>query len=382
MAKFSRVLVRMFIPRFGVYGRILAALLAVLCGIVLADRAWIRDEAFEALVRIDPLPHTRELLKREHYAEAHDYLAYFMEYDYVFGNPEAQQLYEEIQEQRSSALYRLQKAAEGAFYGRSDEIEGQVAAVASDFFLIGDIRDLVLEGQKWWNHAEVDTLTVALSSLGVAASAGTAISGGSSAAAQPALSFLKMANKVDMLPPWLRKSLIRNARLIKETRKLDRAADLFETVHTAYKTSGARGTLLLVNQADDLTSLKKLSRLGTRLRGKTAVFVELTGSSGMKLVDTLDDMPKSLILEASTFGKRGVETLERTGAARFQRFLRTTKISARTGKVLYKHHEALWNALLAALRRTFGRCPSWLLGLLMLSATRLSIRWKRKIIRG
>ncbi len=321
----SGILATLLAPKLGWKGRILAALLVILCGAIIVDKLRVREETFEALVRIDPVPYTQELVEQEQYAKAFEYLSYFMGYDYVKSNPEAVTLYEEIQAKRTSYRYRLQKAAEGLFYGQSDEIEGQISAVTSDFFLFGDVRDLVLEGHKWWNDKEVDKITVALSSIGLVASAGTAISAGSSASVQPALSFLKMANKVDMLPAWLRKYLLKSARIVKETKKPDQVTDLFDVIYGSYKACGMRGTLLLVNKADDVNSLKKLSKLGKKLGDKTAVFIDITGSSGLKLANRLDDMPKDVVLEASTFGKRGVDMLKQSGANRFLKFLQKTK---------------------------------------------------------
>ena len=40
-----------------------------------------------ALVRIDPVPETRTLVAEERYADAADYLGFFMDYDYVQQDP-------------------------------------------------------------------------------------------------------------------------------------------------------------------------------------------------------------------------------------------------------------------------------------------------------
>ena len=42
-----------------------------------------------ALSRVQPLPQARALVDEERYAEAADYLRFFMQYDYVRENPEA-----------------------------------------------------------------------------------------------------------------------------------------------------------------------------------------------------------------------------------------------------------------------------------------------------
>lgn len=53
-----------------------------------------------ALTRIDPLPETHSLVAEERYAEAADYLGFFMAYNYVENSSEAQILYQQIEESR------------------------------------------------------------------------------------------------------------------------------------------------------------------------------------------------------------------------------------------------------------------------------------------
>jgi hypothetical protein len=165
----SRILkwtLALLVPKLKWKGKPLTLLLMLACGVTIVDAVWIKNEVFKALVRIDPLPRTNALVDLERYAEAYEYLDFFMQYDYVRGNLEAVQLYHEIEAHRRNILYRLGKAAEGIVRGTSDELEGQISAVASDFFVIGDIRDLALESLKWSRGEDVDEFTAALSATG------------------------------------------------------------------------------------------------------------------------------------------------------------------------------------------------------------------------
>ncbi|OQW93230.1 MAG: hypothetical protein BWK79_12240 [Beggiatoa sp. IS2] len=363
------------VPKLGYKSKFLILLLTLICGITAWNKTLTVEKNLSAqLVRIDPIPHTQELIDQKRYAEADEYLSFFMEYDYVATNPMAVTLHRQIKEQRDHYLYRLKKAAEGVTQGRSDEIEGQIAAVVSDFLIIGDIRDLTLEGLKWWQKEEVDEFIVALSTIGVVATAGVALTAGSSAAAKPALSFLKMARKVDKVPNWLRKDLIKSAKVVKETKKLDSVTDVFTATRASFKTSGVRSTLILMSQADDVNSFKKLTKLGTKFGNKTGVFVDLTGKEGLKLVDKLDQIPTTVALEASTFGKRGIQTLETVGVERFQKILRTAKVATRTTKVAYKHHEIILNQIMSFLRNSIEVIPLWALILMMFYGGILLVR--------
>jgi len=351
----------LLVPKFRWKGKLLILLIMLACGVAIADGIWLKSETFEALVRIDPLPHTRELVAQERYAEAYEYLEFFMNYDYVRNNPEAILLYQEIETQRRQLQYRLGKVAEGVIWGTSDELEGQISAVASDFFVIGDVRDLTLEGIKWVNGEDVDEFTAALSAIGLAASAGSWLTAGGTLSAKPALSFFKAANKVDDVPKWVRKELVRSAKLLKQTKHLDSAAELFDTVHDLLKASGFKGTLKALDNAEDLKSLKKFAAFSKTFGKQSTTLLELTGDAGVAVFKQMDNVPKPLFLEAATFGKPGVQTLHQVGPDAFKRFLRVSRIAARTTKVTYKHHEVLLGWTWWAITQSFGRLPLWVL---------------------
>jgi hypothetical protein len=351
----------LLVPKLKWKGRILILLLVLACGVAIIDTIWLRSEAFEALVRIDPLPRTRELVAQERYAEAHEYLDFFMDYDYVRTNPDAVLLYQEIGAHRRKVRYRLGKVTEGIMWGASDELEGQISAVASDFFVIGDVRDLTLEGIKWAHGEDVDEFTAALSAIGIAASAGSWLTAGGTLSAKPGLSFLKAAKKVDNVPTWAQKELIRSAKLLKQSKRLDTATDLLDTLHDLLKTSGVKGTLKALDSAEDLKSLKKIATFSKTFGKKSATLLELTGDTGLTVFKQIDTVPKSLFLEAATYGKPGIQTLRQVGPDAFRRFLRFSKITVRTTKVAYKHHEVLLNWSWKAISLSLGRLPLWAL---------------------
>ena len=68
---------------------------------------------FAALSRVQPLPQARALVGEERYAEAADYLRFFMQYDYVSENSESVALFKSINAKRDSWLYQASKLVEG-----------------------------------------------------------------------------------------------------------------------------------------------------------------------------------------------------------------------------------------------------------------------------
>ena len=148
------------------------------------------------LVHIDPIPHTQKLIEAEKYVEAEEYLSYFMEQKYVKENPKSTEILQEIQKKRDSYSYKAEKVLEGIVKGGSDEDIGRASAIASDFLVIGDIRDLSIEGANYANDQKVDKLIVGLSSLGLLATASTVYTMGATAPIKSSISLLKYGKRV------------------------------------------------------------------------------------------------------------------------------------------------------------------------------------------
>ncbi len=153
-----------------------------------------------------------------------------MGFDYMQENKEAHDLIKEIATVRSSLNYSSQKIAQGITTGTSDELLGQISAIGSDFFLIGDIRDLALEGTHYFNDEEVDAVIISLSTIGLVASASTLFTLGSSAVAKSAVSVLKLAHKSKRIPAWLNTYLIKHSKTIRKTKSLTSISPLFGTI--------------------------------------------------------------------------------------------------------------------------------------------------------
>ncbi len=153
--------------------KLLLLVLAATAATILWQRAQL---AALALVHINPVPETKALVAEQRYAEAATYLDFFMAYEYVQDDPEAQALQAEIQAKRNDMSYQAEKLYDGLIKGTSDEVIGQTAGVLTDFFVIGDIRDLVQQGTKALKDEEVDEVIVALATVGVVASTAQAVS--------------------------------------------------------------------------------------------------------------------------------------------------------------------------------------------------------------
>lgn len=294
-----------------------------------------------ALGRIDPLPETRQMLAEQRYADAASYLGFFMDYDYVRDNPKAQALYADITCIRSDWRYQFDKLSEGLLTGTSDETIGQAAAVTTDFLVIGDIRDLTLQGMNHLQGEEVDETLVALSALGLVATAaqiasgiGTVETAGVAAptlvattATKNGIVALKTAKRLGKLPPWLGKTLVREAKIAQQSKSLSALTEMLSDVTTLANT---RGGFRLFSRTKNSAELSRMAAFARAFGSQSATLYHLGGDVVVAMTPRAAQLGKESMKLAATFGQGGLRLLDNLGALKF------TKLAARGAKIAYK----------------------------------------------
>ncbi len=306
---------------------------------ILYDRYDLRQPiAFEALQQIDPLPKTKALIAKGQLSQAEDYLTFLMDYPYMKNNLQAKNLLLDIKLKRTSSAYKQEKILQGIITGKSDETEGQIAAGVSDLFLVGDLRDLAIEGYHHLSDQKVDKTLVALSSIGVFASAATLLSAGTTIPAKGSISFLKFAKKSGKLPTWLNKYLIKAAKEIKHTKELRSIKTLFNELSILIKHAGLNGGLRLLKQTKGVDSLKVASSFAKTYGKNSSALFMILGKDTLRLKKGLN---KEAFAYAATYGKTGVKRLRRLGGKGFLKSLKAPVKVSRLAKVFDKHSLAL-----------------------------------------
>ena len=329
-----------------------------------------------ALHRIDPLPYTRTMIAEERYAEAADYLNFFMEYEYVNTNVEAQALTRELASKRSAFQYQANKLVQGIINGGSDESIGQIAGVLTDFFVIGDLRDLMVQGTHLAQGEEVDQLLVALASIGViatgaqiASGAGTVVSGGAAAptvigttAAKSGLIVVKAAHKLGKLPPWLGKTIIKSAKTGTETNNIRILRNIFGDVSTLAKTPGG---LYLLSTTRDAGSLQRMAGFAEAFGANSATLYRLGGDLLVNTAQQIGKTGKNTIQLAATFGQEGLCILDKVGAINF------IKYTSRASKMVYK------GDIVNLMAGWLFWIPNWILCILVTFGVAVWLPWRR-----
>jgi hypothetical protein len=283
------------------------------------------------LAHIDPIPQTEQLIAKKKYADAHEYLSYFMEYKYVNQNPKAVKLLKDIEEVRNSYVYKKNKFFEGLTQGKSDENIGRITAIVSDFLVVGDVRDLTIAGTNYAKGKEVDKTIVALSSLGIVASASTLYTLGASAPIKSSISVLKFGKRAGKIPNWLNKLIIKEAKIATETKSIKSVQNLLEPIHKLYKKIGLNQTLNLIKRTKNLSELKGMVKLSTKFGKKSNFLIKNSGIKSLKLIKEMPNVKKGDILYASTYGSKGITALKRMGQSKFMSRMKFSSNLVKTG---------------------------------------------------
>ena len=327
-------MLRLFTPVF--------ILLLVIGSLLILQERRVFD--YTTLVQIDPIPHTEKLVVEKRYAEAEEYLSFFMNEPYVKNNPKAQLLLKIIKEKRDSSEYKAEKFIEGIVKGESDEDIGRISAIASDFLVIGDIRDLSIQGANYANGKEVDNLIVALSSLGLLASATTLYSAGATAPIKTSISVLKYGKKVNKIPIWLQEKIIKYAKIAKETKSLDKINTILQPISKMYNKVGLNQTLNLLKISKNSKELVALANFSSRFGKKSPILLLNTNNRALYYATAMPNVSTKSFIHASTYGEDGLKGLKRLGEAKF---MKRVGFYANLSKTTYKGNlNSLFNYLL------------------------------------
>jgi len=205
--------------------------------------------------------------------------------------------------------------------------------------VIGDIRDLAIQGNNYINDKEVDKVILALSTIGLIATASTIYSLGATAPAKNAISVLKYAKRTKNIPPWLGKVLIREAKVAEDTKSLKNLKEILNPIYKLYKRVGLKEAMRILKETKNLYELRSAVKISSKFGKRSGTLISLTGSS--KSIKTLEGMknvnPKS-VLYASTYGENGLIALKRLGEVKFL---------ARVSKTAHKgNFDSIFNGIL------------------------------------
>ena len=140
-----------------------ALLCAIVSGFELSHRS--NETLFAA---VDPLQSTRELAVQERWAEVKMLTDYFSSQGEFGSEREIIALSNRADVELNSFNGQFRRFAQGALSGEPTDIYSLLGSLALDLFVVGDIRDLAVQGWKEVSGGNGDTIILGLSAVGLA----------------------------------------------------------------------------------------------------------------------------------------------------------------------------------------------------------------------
>ena len=244
--------------------------------------------------------------------------------------------------EQGSYLRKVKDVGLGALSGRGSSIESLVGAVAADFFVVGDVRDLVIQGGRYVLDGETDQVVLILSGVGIATTIAPEVDW--------VPSVLKAAKKTGAMSKAMGEWIIAMAK----AGKSEKLTAMMKDVKRIALHASPGGAARLLRFADKPEDVAKLARF-VEAEKAGAFALHITGKEGAELVKSADaaaGAEKALVM-ASHKGPAGVAWL-RTGA--YRALARPHWLSG-IGKALWKGNAS---ALAARIAETIDPRAWWI----------------------
>ncbi len=281
---------------------LLAAAAAWLAGQELANRlqgAWVLPE--------DPLTRAAKLADDGRWAESRLLADFVVEHPHLGDAERAAELAAAAEQALSGFWSRARRFAHGAVTGEPADTAGMLGSLSVDLFVIGDIRDLAVQGWKQMHSGTGDKLIIALSAVGLTTTVAAHVDWA------PAL--LKLFRRSGALSRRFLTGLKGAARHGLKTGSFSRLSAVvtdFGKAATRLGPGPLRGVMGSVDSAGDLAKIGRAAEIDAK--GSYAV--------------------------AALFGKSGVKRLHRDGG-NVAALAKSMKVGSRLSKVSVKAFQ-LW----------------------------------------
>jgi len=196
----------------------------------------------------------------------------------------------------------------GFISGKAKNGVETAGAITSDFTLYGDLRDITIEGKKYIDDKPYDKLILGLSMAGVALSASTILTLGSSEALKVGTSSLKLAKRQKYITKNFSKTLNnllnksinfkalkrlkfgsikeikQSSKLIKNSVNLKPLKPVFKDLKTIKNSTSISDTISLMKYVDNTKDLKALAKVSKHYKSATRGIFKLFGKNIFRLI--------------------------------------------------------------------------------------------------
>ncbi len=281
----------------------------LLCILVADNGSRLARVQFNSLPRMDYVAEVRSLREQNRFAEA--LLVAETGLGELSGADRDALLREqsEVRDEQTSVLRRGKELLRGALVGEGDSLEALIGAITADMFVVGDVRDLVIQGGRLAVDGDSDELILALSAVGVLTTVMPEVDW--------VAAFLKVARKAGALSKRMIESLVRVIRRATDSRDYAELGRLFGFFKVLVDKSTPAGALRILRHLDDP---KEAAVVADFLKRQPAggFALHVAGKEGVEIVKASVRQSEDLLVMAAKKGDRGIAWLRSGG----QRLLR------------------------------------------------------------
>lgn len=212
-------------------------------------------------------------------------------------------------EYRDSKWRKLRDGLRGAAVGRGDTVAELVGAVGADMLVVGDVRDILIQGTRLAVDGETDEVILALSAVGVATTVAPEVDW--------AASLMKVARKAGAMSQGLAESMLKIARQALKTGDKRELVKVSGDVFAISAKASPGGAIRLMRYADEPKDIEKMADFVKR-DSAGAFALHATGKEGVSVLKTAGKGAETSLTIAAKKGDAGMAWL-RSGNARLLR---------------------------------------------------------------
>jgi len=199
----------------------------------------------------------------------------------------------------ATTRHKVKSFARGLVSGEPDDMAALAGTTVGDLFVFGDIRDAVREGTRLARGQAADELVLGLASAGIAITAATYVTFGTTAPARAGLTVVKVARKTGSLGTELAGSLgrlVRQAglsepatatRVGREAVKVERVGggllNFARDVGRVQKAAGGRAAFDGLKIAKEPRDMARVAKLAEKEGSRTRAILKIAGRSAIML---------------------------------------------------------------------------------------------------
>ena len=255
--------------------RILVAGFAALC-CYLAGQEVVNRLDGSLILPEDPIDSTNSLAAEERWAEVKVMADFLADRPDLADTKAANSLVRQADQELNSFWGQAESFAQGAITGEPTDLASMLGSLSLDLFVIGDIRDLAVQGWKQAYYGSGDTLILALSAIGLTTTLAPHLDWA------PAL--MKAFKRTGALTSRFIRSLTRTSGEAIKTGKYTKLSGVVTDLGKAAKRLGPgplRGAMNSIDSAEDLTKIAKAAEIDAK---GTYFMTRLFGKDGVKWI--------------------------------------------------------------------------------------------------